>query len=204
MRILAVSPHPDDLEIGCGGTLLKYARRGADITALIMTDGSLGGPSEARREEQEASAGIIGIRQVLWGGFRDADLPGDREVIDTIEETLREIRPTFLFVPFGQDTHQDHRKISSAALSATRYSRNVLFYECPTSVNFHPTIFVDIGAEFDDKIASLAAHRTQVKRTHIEGLPITEIARSMAHFRGSQSRVSHAEGFQAVRLFINL
>lgn len=204
MRILAISPHPDDFEIGCGGTLLKYARRGADITALIMTDGSLGGPGRVRQEEQHSSAEIVGISRVMWGGFRDADLPGDREVIDRIEEVLREVRPTFLFVPFGQDTHQDHRKVSSAALSATRYSRNVLFYECPTSVDFHPTIFVDIGAEFEDKISTLAAHRSQVERTHIEGLPITEIARSMAHFRGTQSRVSHAEGFQAVRLFINL
>ena len=204
MRIVAISPHPDDFEIGCCGTLLKYAQRGADITALIMSDGSLGGPAEIRHEEQEKSAEIAGIRQVLWAGFKDADLPGDREVIDAIEGVLREIRPTFLFVPFGQDTHQDHRKVSNAALSATRHSRNVLFYECPTSVNFHPTIFVDIGAEFEDKIATLEAHRSQVERTHIEGLPITEIARSMAHFRGTQSRVSHAEGFQAVRLFINL
>ena len=204
MRILAISPHPDDFEIGCGGTLLKYAQQGADITALILTDGSLGGATETRRAEQEASAEIIGIRQVIWGDFKDADLPGDREVIDTIEEILREMRPTFLFVPFGQDTHQDHRKVSNAALSATRYSRNVLFYECPTSVNYHPTIFVDIGAEFEDKIAALESHRSQVERTHIEGLPITEIARSMAHFRGTQSRVRQAEGFQAVRLFINL
>ena len=58
--------------------------------------------------------------------------------------------------------------------------------------------------EFEEKIAALESHRSQVERTHIEGLPITEIARSMAHFRGTQSRVSHAEGFQAVRLFINL
>jgi len=204
MRILAISPHPDDLEIGCGGALLKYARRRADITALVMSDGSLGGPSDVRQKEQEAAAKVIGIRRVLWGGFRDADLPNDREVIDKIEDVIREMKPTFLFVPFGKDTHQDHRKVSSAALSATRYSRNVLFYECPTSVDFQPTIFVDIGSEFEDKIAALEAHQSQVERTHIEGLSITEIARSMAHFRGTQSRVSHAEGFQAVRLFINL
>ena len=204
MKILAISPHPDDFEIGCCGTLLKYARRGAEITALIMSDGSLGGPVGTRREEQHNSAKIVGIQHVLWAGFKDADLPSDRAVIDAIENVLREVRPTFLFVPFGQDTHQDHRLVSNAALSATRYSRNVLFYECPTSVNFHPTIFVDIGKEFDDKIETLEAHRSQVERTHIEGLPITEIARSMAQFRGTQSRVRHAEGFQAVRLFINL
>jgi len=204
MKILAISPHPDDLEIGCGGTLLKYARRGADITALVMSDGSLGGPVDTRREEQYEAAKVVGIERVLWTGFSDADLPGDREVIDKIEAVMRDIQPTFLFVPWGQDTHQDHRKVSSAALSATRYTRNVLHYECPTSVNFQPTIFVDIGDEFGTKIKALEAHRSQVERTHIEGLPVTEIARSMAHFRGTQSRVSHAEGFAAVRLFINL
>jgi len=204
MKILAISPHPDDLEIGCGGTLVKYTQRGADVTALILTDGAIGGRAETRRSEQRDAAGILGVRRVLWGGFRDADLPGDREVIDRIEQAIEEIGPTFLFVPFGQDTHQDHRKVSSAALAATRYSRNVLFYECPTSVKFHPTIFVDIGAEIEMKLEALKAHRSQVERTHIEGLSITEIARAMAQFRGTQSRVSHAEGFQAVRLFINL
>jgi len=204
MKILAISPHPDDLEIGCGGTLVKYAQRDADVTALIMTDGSIGGRAPTRRSEQNDAAGILGVKRVIWGGFTDADLPRDREVIDRIEQVIQEIQPTFLFVPFGHDTHQDHRKVSSAALSATRYSRNVLFYECPTSVEFHPTIFVDIGAEIDTKIEALQAHRSQVERTHIEGLSITEIARSMAQFRGTQSRVSHAEGFQAVRLFINL
>ena len=204
MKILAISPHPDDLEIGCGGTLLKYARSEADITALIMTDGGLGGPADLRRQEQDEAAKLIGVRRVIWGGFEDADLPGDREVIDRIETVVREIEPTFLFVPFGEDTHQDHRKVASAALSATRHSRNVLFYECPTSVNFHPTIFVDIAKEFEDKIAALEAHGSQVQRTHVDGLSITEIARSMANFRGTQSRVSCAEGFRAVRLFINL
>jgi LmbE family N-acetylglucosaminyl deacetylase len=204
MKILAISPHPDDLEIGCGGTLLKYARRGFEVSALVMTDGAVGGAAGVRREEQQEAARVMGIRRVIWGGFDDADLPGDRAVIDRIEQVLRNVDPTFLFVPYGQDTHQDHRKISSAALSATRYARNVLFYECPTSVKFHPTIFVDIGQEIESKIEALTAHRSQVERTHIDGLSITEIARSMAHFRGTQARVTHAEGFQAVRLFINL
>ncbi len=204
MNILAIAPHPDDLEIGCGGTLVKYARGGADITALVMTDGRYGGRAEMRKSEQHDAAGILGARRVIWGGFRDADLPGDREIIDRIEAVIEEHEPTFLFVPYGQDTHQDHRAVSSAALSASRYSRNVLFYECPTSVRFHPTIFVDISSEIDTKLSALKAHRSQVERTNIDGLSITEIAQSMAHFRGTQSRVSHAEGFQAVRLFINI
>ena len=204
MKILAISPHPDDMEIGCGGTLLKYARRGAEIVAMVLTDGSRGGAAEVRRAEQQEAARIIGIGRLIWGGFEDADLPGDRELIDRIEKVIREIRPAFLFVPHGEDSHQDHRKVASAALAASRYSRNVLFYECPTSVNFNPTIFVDIESEFEEKISALQAHRSQVERTHVEGLSIAEIARSMAHFRGTQSRVGYAEGFQAVRLLINL
>ena len=162
------------------------------------------GRAEMRKSEQHDAAGILGARRVIWGGFCDADLPGDREVIDRIEAVIEEHEPTFLFVPYGQDTHQDHRAVSSAALSASRYSRNVLFYECPTSVRFHPTIFVDISSEIGTKLSALKAHRSQVERTNIDGLSITEIAQSMAQFRGTQSRVSHAEGFQAVRLFINI
>lgn len=204
MNILAISPHPDDLEIGCGGTLLKYARDGAKITVLILSDGGLGGEPSQRCMEQEEAAGILGVREVIWGGFQDADLPGDREVIDRIEEVMREVKPRFLFAPFGEDTHQDHRKIARAALSAARYTSNVLFYEGPTSVDFQPTVFVDIEEVFDRKLAALAAHSSQVERTNIEGLPIDTIARSMAHYRGTQARVRQAEGFSPVRLFINV
>jgi LmbE family N-acetylglucosaminyl deacetylase len=204
VRILALSPHPDDLEIGCGGTLIKYARGGARITALVLTAGELGGPGEVRRREQEEAARLMGLERVLWGGFRDAHLPDDRQVIDRIEEALREIRPRFLFVPYENDTHQDHRKVSRAALSATRNTRNVLFYECPTTVDFHPTIFVDIAEVLEEKIGALETHRSQVEKTNIEGLSITEIARASAHFRGTQARVRLAEGFLPVRLFINL
>jgi LmbE family N-acetylglucosaminyl deacetylase len=204
MNILAISPHPDDLEIGCGGTLSKYASAGAEITALILSDGGLGGVPETRCREQEEAAAILGVSRVIWGGFRDADLPGDREVIDRIEEVLQEVQPRFLFAPFGEDTHQDHRKIARSALSAARYTRNVLFYESPTSVDFHPTIFVDIAEVMETKLSALAAHSSQVERTNIEGMPIDTIARSMAHFRGTQARVRYAEGFAPVRLFINL
>jgi LmbE family N-acetylglucosaminyl deacetylase len=89
-------------------------------------------------------------------------------------------------------------------MSATRYTRNVLFYEGPTTVNFHPTIFVDVGEVIDSKVAALEAHSSQVGKTNIEDLPITTIATSMANFRGTQARTGYAEGFAPVRLFINL
>ncbi len=204
MNILAIAPHPDDLEIGCGGSLLKYARGGAAITALIMSDGSLGGNQNTRKSEQAAAAELLGVRELVWGGFEDGALPGDRIVIDRIEEVIQKVRPRFLFAPSPEDTHQDHRKIARATLSAARYTRNMLFYETPTSVGFDPTTFVDIEDALAVKLQALKAHVSQVERTHIEGIDITAIARSMAMFRGTQSRVRYAEGFRPVRLFINL
>jgi len=75
MNILAVGPHPDDIEIGCAGTLIKYAQKGHDVFLLIITRGGKGGDGEVRYAEQLKAAEIIGARDVFWGGFEDTKLP---------------------------------------------------------------------------------------------------------------------------------
>ena len=204
MNILAIGAHPDDVEFGCGGTLVKYAGKGAYIDLLVMTDGSRGGAARIRRAEQLRAARALGARRVHWGGYRDTLLPSVRRLIDRIERTLRVVRPDFIFVNYPEDTHQDHRQVARAAVSATRYPRNVLFYEGPTTVNFTPTVFIDIADEFEQKLQALRRHRSQVLKTRIEGTAICEIAEASAHFRGVQARVRWAEGFTPLRLFINI
>ncbi|MGH7167028.1 MAG: PIG-L deacetylase family protein, partial [Nitrospiraceae bacterium] len=112
--------------------------------------------------------------------------------------------PHFIFVHFHDDTHQDHRHLAVSTVTATRYTKNVMFYEGPTTQNFSPTVFVDIDAVLEDKVEALRAHQSQVKKTNIEGLTIVDIIRSSAHFRGIQGRVKNAEGFIPLRLFINI
>ncbi|PYT11898.1 MAG: GlcNAc-PI de-N-acetylase [Acidobacteria bacterium] len=204
MNILAIGAHPDDVEFGCGGTLVKYAGKGAHIDLLVMTDGSRGGAARIRRAEQLRAARALGARRVHWGGYRDTLLPSVRRLIDRIERTLRVVRPDFIFVNYPEDTHQDHRQVARAAVSATRYARNVLFYEGPTTVDFTPTVFIDIADEFEQKLQALRRHRSQVLKTRIEGTAICEIAEASAHFRGVQARVRWAEGFTPLRLFINI
>ncbi len=121
-----------------------------------------------------------------------------------MERVIRVAQPDFIFVNFPEDTHQDHRQVARAAVSATRYARNVLFYEGPTTVNFNPTVFIDIAAEVKEKLRALEMHQSQVMRTRIEAMPICEIAEASAHFRGVQGRVRWAEGFAPLRLFINV
>ena len=204
MNILAIGAHPDDIEFGCGGTLIKYARKGARIELLVMTDGSRGGNARTRRREQQAAAKILGASRVHWGGYRDTLLPSVRHLIDRMEGVLRLSRPDFIFVNNPDDTHQDHRQVARAAVSATRWARNVLFYEGPTTTNFTPTVFIDIADEISRKIDALHTHHSQIAKTRIEGTPISEIAQASAHFRGVQGRVRWAEGFAPLRLFINI
>jgi LmbE family N-acetylglucosaminyl deacetylase len=89
-------------------------------------------------------------------------------------------------------------------MSATRYIRNVLFYEGPTTQNFNPQVYVDIADTLEAKLGALRAHRSQVMKTNIEDLSIIEVARSSANFRGIQGRVKYAEAFHSLRLFINI
>jgi LmbE family N-acetylglucosaminyl deacetylase len=204
MRILAIGAHPDDVEIGCGGTLIKYARQGHDVSLLIMTDGGGGGDGAIRRREQDTAARLLRATKVFWGEYTDTAIPLDRAIIQRVEGVIREVHPDFIFVHYHDDTHQDHRHLATSTITATRYTRNVLFYEGPTTQNFSPSIFVDIDSVLNDKLASLQAHASQVSKTNIEGLNILDIARSSAHFRGIQGRVRNAEGFVPLRLFINI
>jgi LmbE family N-acetylglucosaminyl deacetylase len=204
MRVLAIGAHPDDIEFGCGGTLIQYARRKVHIELLVMTDGSRGGSPRVRRREQTEAARLLGASKLHWGGYRDTLLPSVRHLIDRMETILRKAKPDFIFVNSPEDTHQDHRLVARAAVSATRYARNVLFYEGPTTVNFAPTVFIDIASEIDRKIDALNKHESQIGKTRIEGTPISEIAQASAHFRGVQGRVRWAEGFAPLRLFINV
>jgi len=205
MNILAIGAHPDDIEAGCGGTLAKYARGGHEIYLLVMTEGSMGGKADIRKKEQARSAKLLKPREMIWGGYRDTLLtPHMNRMVHDIETVLKKIVPDFIFVHYEDDTHQDHRALAKATVSATRYVRNVIFYEGPTTQNFAPTLFVDIRETIDEKFAMLLAHRSQVRKTNIEGLSITDIVRSTAVFRGIQGRVPFAEAFVPLRLFINV
>ena len=204
VNILAIGAHPDDIEFGCGGTLIKYTQKGHQLFLLVMTEGGLGAESSKRVAEQMDSKKILGAEEIFWGGYKDTHLMVDTELIGKIESVIKEVKPDFSFCSFPDDTHQDHRHLAQAIMSATRYIRNVLFYEGPTTQNFKPHVFVDISDTLDKKIQALKAHRSQVMKTNIEDLSIVEVARSSANFRGIQGRVKYAEAFHSLRLFINI
>jgi LmbE family N-acetylglucosaminyl deacetylase len=203
VNILAIGAHPDDVEFGCGGTLIKYALQGHATYMLVLTDGGRGGDPAVRLQEQAAAAKALGVKEVFWGGYQDTEVPMGRALIQKVEEILHLVKPDLIFVHFGDDTHQDHRHLSTAVVTASRYTRNVLFYEGPTTANFIPSVFVDLESVLKRKLHALKAHASQVEKTGVEGLSIVDLARAAAHFRGIQGRVRTAEGFVPLRLFLN-
>ncbi len=204
IRVLALGAHPDDIEAGCGGTLIKYALNGHRVFLMVMTAGEQGGTGRARKQEQQRAMKHLRAEKIYWGGYPDTKIPAGQALIKKIERVVEEVDPHFIFVHYHDDTHQDHRHLAVGTVTATRYTRNVLFYEGPTTQNFSPTVFVDIAATLNRKIDALTAHTSQVMKTNIEGLTIVDIIRSSAHFRGIQGRVKNAEGFVPLRLFINI
>ncbi|OGS57695.1 MAG: hypothetical protein A3J79_07035 [Elusimicrobia bacterium RIFOXYB2_FULL_62_6] len=202
MKILGIGAHPDDLEFGCGGLFYKLSAKGHKIHMLVMTGGDVGGNPGARKAEQEKAAKLLRA-ELFWGGFMDTDVPLSRELIQVIERRIALVKPDIVMVNYGEDTHQDHRTVSRAAVTAARYLQNILFYEVPTTMNFVPTIFSDIGGVIHKKVQLLKCHNSQVYKTRVKNLSIIESAKSAAVFRGYQDRVKYAEGFVPQRLLLD-
>ncbi len=203
MKILGIGAHPDDLEFGCGGALYGLAQKGHSIHMLVITSGEVGGNESSRIREQERSAEFLKAG-LYWGGYRDTDIPMTRELIQTVERHINDIKPDIIFAHYWDDTHQDHRKVAQAVITASRYSRNVLFYEVPTTINFSPSIFADIGGNLAHKLRLLRCHKSQVYKTNVPKLSIIESVKSAAIFRGYQNRIKYAEAFMPQRFSFDL
>jgi len=123
-------PHPDDNEVGAGGTIAKLAAKGAKVAYLGVTDGGGGtmDPSQSaeylahlRRREQQAAAKLLGVEAIEWLGYRDgAGLPPD-ELRRKILGVIRRVRPDFVltvdpWLPY--EAHQDHRATGLAVAEA--------------------------------------------------------------------------------------
>lgn len=200
-KILVIGSHPDDFEFGCGGTLIKFAKI-SKIYVLVMSKGEVGGSAEVRQKEQQKVCKYLKAK-LFWGNYKDTKIELSKDLIDKIESVINEVKPDIVFTHYPNDTHQDHRNVAQASITATRYIKNVLFYETPSSIDFAPTVFVDISAVINKKLHLLELHKSQVYATKIKGLSIKEAAVSTAIYRGYQDRVKYAEGFSPLRISID-
>jgi LmbE family N-acetylglucosaminyl deacetylase len=204
MNILAIGVHPDDIEFGCGGTLLELAQQKHNIFIFVATEGEVGAGKGVRKREQIQAAKFCRIKKIFWGGFFDTQVPVSKPLIDKIEVVVKEAKPHIIFFPYPDDIHQDHRALANCALSATRHIKRVLFYEVPTTRNFEPDVFTDITKILHKKLRLLSLHKSQVRKTRVPGLTILDSVRACAIFRGFQARAKYAEGFKSLRFTLDI
>lgn len=134
--VLGIAAHPDDLDYYAGGTMAAFARQGAEVYYLILTDGSKGSADrsitpeqlrDVRRGEQQEAAGILGVTEVFFCDFRDGELENTLELKQSIVKVIRQVKPDTLVAldptvlysaDLGFVNHSDHRVAGQAALDA--------------------------------------------------------------------------------------
>jgi LmbE family N-acetylglucosaminyl deacetylase len=196
VRVLAIGAHPDDIELGCGATLLAHRAAGDTITLLVMTTGEQG-PQDAqsRVSEQEEAAAFLGA-SLLWGGFEDGLVPDGHRAIRAIEKAAAAAQPDVVYTHAPRDTHQDHRATAAATLAAARRAPRILCYESPTSIEFVSGFYVDVAGLVEAKLDLIRCHMSQVLKN---GLVDLEAVEAQARFRGFTGRVRQAESFEPAR-----
>lgn len=195
-HVLAVGAHPDDIELGVAGTLLRHVAAGDEVTMLSMTAGELGAGSPGRRiEEARCAAAIIGAR-LLWGPYDDGRIPMDSDTVGFLERVIDTYRIDTMYVHSERDTHQDHVVTTQAATAAGRRLNKILRYQSPSTESFTPNVYVDISGQLERKLAALACHRSQ-----LYGSPTVDlaVAAASATYWGAQARLGAAEAFESAR-----
>ena len=182
---LAIGAHPDDVEIGCGGTLLKKRAMGHEIVVLILSRGAKGGDDNQRLEEAQKAAQLLNARLIV-GDLPDSQVPEGAQTIDLIERVVREVVPTHVYTHSSHDAHQDHRNVHFATCVATRHISNLYCYQSPSSTTeFRPNLFVDISDHMDAKVQMIQAYHSQVSRhAGLDGQYISATARYWGRHAG--------------------
>lgn len=198
MKILAIGPHPDDVELGCFGTLSRMKKEGHEVHILVLTKGEKSGDSSLRETECTESAKLIDAK-LYFGNLTDAHISDGPTTIEVIEEHLAGINPDVVFAPSSDDTHQDHRNVSRATVSCTRAVPELYFYETPsTSRKFCPNTFFDITETFEDKLKAVRIHQSQGRKSYMADKAVE----GLANFRGFDVALNgrKIEAFEAVKV----
>jgi LmbE family N-acetylglucosaminyl deacetylase len=196
VKVLAVGAHPDDIELGCAGALLRHTSAGDSVTMAVMTVGGRGPQGVTSRvREQEAAAAVLGA-DLVWGRFDDGDVPAGRLAVEFLDSVVRSVDADLIYVHAPNDTHQDHVAVSAAALAASRRLGRILYYQSPSTTSFDPTVFVDVESTLAGKLASLNAHWSQVMQCEMVQLEAVEVS---AQYWGGRARTSYAEAFETPR-----
>ncbi|XQY90381.1 bacillithiol biosynthesis deacetylase BshB1 [Metabacillus sp. HB246100] len=218
LDILSIGAHPDDVEIGMGGTIAKYSKLGykIGICALTKAELSSNGTIETRQQEADEAAKILGVDERIQLSLPDRGLFMHEHFIMEIVTLIRTVKPEAVFIPYHEDRHPDHghcaKLVEEAVFSAgiKKFSDNEnqgphkvkkIFYYMING--FHkPDFVIDVSDTMEKKIEALTAYKSQFLLTPgSTSTPLTngyiETVESRERLFGKEVGVSFAEGFKA-------
>lgn len=200
MNILAIGAHPDDIELGCGGLLIKAARQGHNIFMYTITRGGASGDPKQRTDELRRSAQFMGAKHLWLDNFADSKLSVTDELINHIEHFINKASPDLILTHSHGDIHHDHRAIASATVEAARFNSNILSYEIPLTKSFEPEVFYDISDVVYEKVELIEIFWSQQSKLYLKANAI----KGLAEYRALQSRlntgVKYVEAFEVLKL----
>lgn len=201
LRVLAVGAHPDDIELGCGGSLAKLVAAGAEVHAMILSEGRAGAAKGVDRSQESALAlQTLGVQTMVQLDFPDTGLAQvGSDMVHQLEQAATTVRPDRVYTMSAHDRHQDHRAVHEASIVAFRRVRQLLCYETPSSLpRFTPELYEEISAQFELKMQALRAHASQQHREYMGEAHL----RCLAQFRGQQVGLALCEGFLPYRMVL--
>lgn len=202
--VLAFGAHPDDIEIGMGGTVAKLNGMGYDVNLVVATLPNFinTDTKEQRRIEATMSAKVMGSKQPDFLDLSPDEIIFNRKFTTLIDQIIRKYKPDAIFTQWIGDSHQDHQALTRAVMAASRDSNNLFMYETTipggvTESAFRPQLYVDISETLEIKKNALNCFDSQKIRC---GDPWIGAIVGRSLFRGYQMNVKHAEVFEIIKI----
>lgn len=209
MRVLAIGAHFDDVELGCGGTLLKHKSKGDDLYIVVVTHSGYESPTkkmtrtrEQAMSEGEKSARILGAHLVCCEKEPLVLTPTESLVLD-IEDIVNTIQPDRVYTHQANDSHADHAAVGYISMRACRKCSEVLMYRSNWYImdnGGHDNYYVDISDFLEQKMALIGLFESEMKHINFSWIDFVKQQNSAA---GLKVNVPYAETFHIMKMFWN-
>ena len=201
-RILILAPHPDDAELGCGGTIARLADEGRGVMVATLTDRDGNCPlmGDIASESENALEQLVGAARMKSGqcvlihlAFPLFEMRTVRQhVLSTFERLRRELKPDAVFAPALGDLHQDHQVCMDEAARAFKGVTLLGYHILRSNPDFAPSVYVGITEDqLARKAAAVACYSTQRDKAYCQ----PPVLRAQAAFCGAQCGLPLAEAF---------
>lgn len=223
MRILAIGAHPDDIEMLCAGTLIRYHQKGHKIIMSSVCKGDKGHHQLSSEEltkirllEAQKSARLIDAEHDCLN-VPDCELFINQELMEKVQDLIRMTRPDVIITHAPNDYMPDHRAVSELVFQASFHATlplygskikphpkiaPIFFMDTLAGVDFSPTEYVDISDVLPKKLEMLGCHKSQRDwlNDH-DAVDMDEFVTTVARFRGLQCNTKYAEGFRKLNVW---